>query len=515
MKMIFFRKYAALFLALIFTNSAQAAAVFHIHYLDSPGEGFYDTTPVTPVGTNTGTSLGQQRRIAMEYVADSLAQMLHSTVPIRVEVAFDSLGGDEFSASLAEAGPNTVHLNFNAAPKTNTYYAQALANQLSRMDLDPTRSDISAVFNSDIDGAALGSSRWYYGLDSQANNYDSDFISVATHELIHGLGFISLIDADTGAKIRCSGISDCLASGDDAYSLQLGFDCRRSSNCTQQLAESFSTTPDQLPLAFNTMSANQRKMASSENRSVVWMGEAMQAWLATNPILDGSLLGRSLMFSPETITPGSSLSHVDVSFSPYELMEPYYQEATQNVAVAAAALADMGWSTLTDLDLTVNSTTPRKWFITLENNGPNIANNVFLEILVPNELQLSIDEMTSDSACAAVAAVNNEKLWRCTWNNLGVGSRQDLIVILSNGASISNRFQVDIGAEITDPIPTNNRQIFPVNTEIPLEEKPLVTTTQQTSSSKSGGSTQVFWSILFLALGFLQMRNSIQKISSA
>jgi len=55
-------------LALIISASAQAAD-FVIVNNDDPDVGFNDMTPVSPVGSNPRTTLGEQRLFAVEFVA--------------------------------------------------------------------------------------------------------------------------------------------------------------------------------------------------------------------------------------------------------------------------------------------------------------------------------------------------------------------------------------------------------------------------------------------------------------
>ncbi len=59
--------WAASFFLVIFSQASavRAAAEFTILNNDGPGEGLNDLTPVAPVGGNSGTTLGQQRMIAL------------------------------------------------------------------------------------------------------------------------------------------------------------------------------------------------------------------------------------------------------------------------------------------------------------------------------------------------------------------------------------------------------------------------------------------------------------------
>ena len=59
------------------TAGAQAVAVANDN-ADAPGVGLNDPTPVAPVGGNPGTTLGEQRRIALHYAADLWGAKLDS-----------------------------------------------------------------------------------------------------------------------------------------------------------------------------------------------------------------------------------------------------------------------------------------------------------------------------------------------------------------------------------------------------------------------------------------------------
>ena len=74
------------------------AATITIVNLDGASEGFNDPTPATPVGGNTGTTIGEQRLIVFERAAEIWGAQLVSTVEIKVEASFDPLDCDATSA---------------------------------------------------------------------------------------------------------------------------------------------------------------------------------------------------------------------------------------------------------------------------------------------------------------------------------------------------------------------------------------------------------------------------------
>lgn len=181
-----FRFLAALALAACFPPDLCGAEFVFINQ-DGPGEGLNDPTPVAPVGGNPGTTLGGQRLAVLEKAGEIWGNYLVSAVPIRVGVDFGVLG----TGVLAGASPVSQQMNFPNAPRANTWYTIALANSLAGTDLEPGFNDISITANSN--GA------FYYGLDSSTPALKSNFVDVLLHELGHGLGFVSFVNAATGS----------------------------------------------------------------------------------------------------------------------------------------------------------------------------------------------------------------------------------------------------------------------------------------------------------------------------
>lgn len=295
-----------------FAARCDAASVLVIAR-DGAGEGFNDPTPVTPVGGNRGTTLGAQRFIAFEYAAELWAATVRSPVQIRISATFDPLSCSAGSTTLGVAGPVSVFRDFAGAPRANTFYPSALADSLAGMDLAPDEDDIDATFNSAFGSTCPFPAGWYYGLDGNAPGEDSDFVTVALHELGHGLGFITFVDVDTGERFQ----------GRDDVFLTFLLDAR--SNKT-----------------LDTMTNAQRRSAIEATGSLVWNGAAVRA---ESGVLDTGAdgQGRVRMYAPAFAQAGSSASHWSDALSPLELMEPFFESPLHDVGLAAAAFTDLGW----------------------------------------------------------------------------------------------------------------------------------------------------------------------------
>ncbi|HEY2408524.1 MAG TPA: PA domain-containing protein [Polyangiaceae bacterium] len=174
---------------------ASAKATFTLVNMDAAGTGFNDTTPATPVGGNTGTTLGAQRKIAFQFALDRWGNVLESAVPIVVEASFGPLMCDQTGAILGHAG--STHLIVGQGLPDGQIYSDALADAILGMDVEPGGSDIQAEFNGALDSCSIGLP-WYYGLDAMPPRNSADLVSTVLHEITHGLGFLTTIDPETG-----------------------------------------------------------------------------------------------------------------------------------------------------------------------------------------------------------------------------------------------------------------------------------------------------------------------------
>jgi hypothetical protein len=195
---------------LVGAGIVQAAATITIVNGNAAGVGFNDPTPAAPVGGNPGTTLGQQRINAFQYVASIWGANLTSSVEIKVLATFEPLTCSAGSAVLGSAGPRDVESDFAGAPVAGTWYHVALANKLAGVDLFPAAfdvpggggADIRARFNSRLGLFAncLPGSPFYLGLDGNKGSA-IDLVEVLLHEFGHGLGFSTVTSGGTGAYL--------------------------------------------------------------------------------------------------------------------------------------------------------------------------------------------------------------------------------------------------------------------------------------------------------------------------
>ncbi|HEX5343020.1 MAG TPA: PA domain-containing protein [Duganella sp.] len=184
--------------ALLAASASWGAATITIVNGDPPGVGFNDPTPVTPVGGNTGTTLGAQRLNAFQAAASKWGATLDSSVPIRVLATWDALPCTDTAAVLGSAGALEVFADFPEAPQRNAWFGKAETNKLVGFDADPATPDLRARFNVNLgQPGCFSGSPFYLGLD---NNHGSntDLVTVLLHEFAHGLGFQTYTDDQTG-----------------------------------------------------------------------------------------------------------------------------------------------------------------------------------------------------------------------------------------------------------------------------------------------------------------------------
>lgn len=306
---------AALVLAAAAADRAAAQATIEIVVADAPGAGFLDATPASPVGGNSGTTLGEQRLLAFREATRIWGAKLPAAVHLRIQASFSAtLPCTPDWAVFATAGSAEQVRDFAGAPRAATWYPVALANAIAGRDLSPSRDDVVATFSSALDGGPCGwTSPWYYGLDAKGPWEQIDFVTIAAHELAHGLGFQSTVDPSSGAR---------LLGRDDVFSAHL--------------ADGPSGR------TWSEMSDAERAASARSQGNLVFRGDAAKN-AARGLTRSITASGDPKLYAPATVEPGSSVSHLDATFGTSDVMVPYYVDVTRGADVSSAILRDLGW----------------------------------------------------------------------------------------------------------------------------------------------------------------------------
>ncbi|SDD11368.1 hypothetical protein [Aquimonas voraii] len=326
---------------------AQVEFVFdHAGTTQNPCDtsGWNDSTPLEPARGNPGTTLGEQRREAARAAARLLSEQLKPRLPVRIQACWSDLGdatGNRFT--LAQAAPQSVFVsdvgfgsNLPALERDYTWFAMAAAAQqlgtsscrIDRRIACGGEFDVRATFNSKLDQP--GAARFDYGINSGASGVGSSFVSVALHEVLHGLGIFGLVnleeDADgpIGAKLR---LVDGGPAWDDAYGAR--------AVAVNAGGEGFRE--------FLRISDAERAAALTSFGRLRFAGERAATTAGTLNFAPPDNFIR--LHSPTTIEAGSTYSHIQ-SFASYgpQLMYPTVGSTPpRELGIAGGMLRDLGW----------------------------------------------------------------------------------------------------------------------------------------------------------------------------
>jgi len=257
---------------------------------------------------------------AFQYAVSLLAPHLNSSQLVRIQAIY---GLPLPGGTLGVCIPNS-DMDFSVAAMDYTWYPAALSNAISGYDHQSTELDLN-IF--------IGSADWYTGTDGNCPPNEYDLVSVVLHELIHGIGFISLMSMEGGMG----------KYGDpDSSNFQ------------------FTTFPmpdfDHLPGIYDRHL--HRNMDDLTDGSIYFnpsisLGQALRSdsiyfsGSATDQLLGGQ---PAKIYAPPVFRDGSSIHHLDEDAYPagtsYSLMTPYIGLSEVNHSVDSltlAILSDIGW----------------------------------------------------------------------------------------------------------------------------------------------------------------------------
>ena len=271
------------------------------------------------IRVNYSAGFTTQVQAAFQAAVDVWKTQIRSTVPITIDAQWTPLG----TGVLGQAGPANFRRDFTGAPRTGTWYPDALANSLAGRDLDTAHSEIQASFNS-----TFGS--WYLGTDGRPGSNAYDFESVVLHELGHGLGFISTFDGLTPPDWTDQGRGYWGLNSTGDY--PTGFD--------RFLVDGFGVD------ALDTTVYGQGSLVLG---ALLRGANGGLQWKGANGVQAGSGV-RPKLYSPTSFEPGSSVGHLDEASYPAgsanALMTPYLQNgesAHDPGPIVRGMFTDLGW----------------------------------------------------------------------------------------------------------------------------------------------------------------------------
>ena len=142
-------------------------------------------------------------RAAFEFAGVVWGRRLATTVPVMVEIRWRPLG----EVLLANAVPAHMVLDEPGLPRSDVLYPVALANQLTGRDLAPGPCDPGPALPGQAETADIlvevnaSLATWHLGLDGRVPQDRIELLSVALHEVAHGLGLSSASDARAPARL--------------------------------------------------------------------------------------------------------------------------------------------------------------------------------------------------------------------------------------------------------------------------------------------------------------------------
>lgn len=248
-----------------------------------------------------------EARVAFEYAADIWSSLLSSDEKIRVSARWVNMEGSTLGSSQR---PSLFPGESFQAPYANLLYPSALADRIARKPVnDDSRYDIELRFNFNVN--------WYYGLDGDTPADSYDLVTVALHELCHGLGFFDSFAVSGELGFR--GLSG----------LPVVYDIFVEDIQGRKLTDTI-IYPDESQALGDALTG----------------GTLYFAGPMTMTYLGGSAPS---LYVPGVFSAGSSISHLSESATPqkYALMTPFIAkgEAIHNPGeLTMAIMGDLGWT---------------------------------------------------------------------------------------------------------------------------------------------------------------------------
>lgn len=260
---------------------------------------------------------------ALEHAMEIWNDVLESTQNIGVDACWtvDVIGG-----TLGQAGSFfSLQNNLNGLPPT--YYGTPVLEHITNQQI--ISNDIFSFFNANR-------TDWYFGTDAMPAANEVDFVSVALHELGHGLGFTGSAAIDDGVldannSHECDGIvgNGCIGFEDNGSFIPTIYD--RFVDIDSEV-EIISLTNPSTAIATNleggSTTGGSGGLDFDENNLSTYRDHGIE------------------LHAPANFQAGSSYSHFDETTLPNELMSPSFSvgQAIHDPGMAQIVMEEIGWS---------------------------------------------------------------------------------------------------------------------------------------------------------------------------
>lgn len=280
-------------------------------YQGSQGVGFQ----ITYVNFNS------EQIAAFEYAASVWGSILDSDVDISINANLIFLP----PGTLGFTVPNGDK-NFAGTPMMDIIYPTTLANAITGTDTKPNDIDIEIFMSNQIN--------WYFGLDANPPVNQYDFVTVAIHEIAHGLGFVETLQQN-GNNVEYGSLTE------EDIILPLSFELDDQEGDPFIYSTFVENASGQEMLDNNLFPNNSTQLADFVTSPAFFNGpNAIAANGGTEP----------RVYTPATFAFGSSIIHLNESTFPAgsgnSMMTPFGSLGEGNHdpgPIMIAMLQDMGW----------------------------------------------------------------------------------------------------------------------------------------------------------------------------